>query len=480
MKISELIKVLDNECALSFIDAECSGIFNDSRKVVDNSIFVCIKGLRSDGHDFAEETAKNGAAIVICEHDVGLENQIIVEDTREAYAILCAEYFSNPAKKLKLIGITGTAGKTTTSYMIKSMLTKAGHKVGLIGTIQNMIGDEILPSHYTTPDAYELHSLFDLMQKGGCDYCVMEVSSMALHQKRVFGLEFNTAVFTNFSQDHLDYHITMDNYLDAKLMLFSMCKNAVINYDSKCAKKVIDFAKDKGCNVLTYSTVSNDCDYSAKEMRYKSDSVSYVIVTTGKIGRVKVMVPGVFMVYNSLAAGVVSIAEGIDFDTTIDYMQSLTGVKGVVEVVPNNKDCTFIIDFAHTPDELENVIKMLSEFKQGRLITLFGCGGDRDNSKRAIMGRIVSELSDFTIVTSDNPRTENPSKIIEDIVSGIDKKANHIVIEDREQAIIYAVKNSKPNDIVLFAGKGYETYQILNSGTIRFDEREVIAKALSE
>lgn len=480
MKIGELIKSINAVCPKSIEDIECSGIFSDSRKVRENAVFVCIKGLRSDGHDYANAVVNEGVKAVICEKSVGLDCEIIVEDTRKAYALLCAAFFGNPAKKLHLIGITGTSGKTTTSYMIKSLLEQEGHKVGVIGTIQIVIGDEILPSHYTTPDAYELHSMFSLMLKAGCDYCVMEVSSQALDQKRTYGLHFDTAVFTNLSQDHLDYHITMDNYLNAKLELFTMCDNAVINFDDERAEKVIDFAKANNCKVYTFSSKSNLADYCAKEMKYNADSVSYVLVTTGQIGRVKVMVPGVFMIYNSMAAAVTGISCNIEFDDVIEHMQSVRGVKGVVEVVPNDRDFTMIIDFAHTPEELTNVITMLSQFKKGRLVALFGCGGDRDRTKRPLMAKAVSELADFTIVTSDNPRTEEPSKIIEDIIPGIKDGAEYVVIEDRKEAIKYAVKNAKTDDLILFAGKGYETYQILKSGTIHFDEREVIAQALCE
>ena len=480
MKISKLITILGENNA-KFDDVECAGIFIDSRKVCENSIFICINGARVDGHDYYEQAIDRGAKLIICQRDLGLENQIIVKEPFIAYTELCSYYFGNPASKMKLVGITGTSGKTTTSYMVKSLLEQAGHKVGLIGTIQNIIGDEKLPSHNTTPEAYELHSLFELMLKAGCDYVVMEVSSQALDQQRVHGLHFETAVFTNLSQDHLDYHITMENYLNAKLKLFEMCDNAVINLDDDAASKVIDKAKSSGCKVYTFAAKRDDADFIAKDTRFAADSVGYEFVTNSKIGRVKVMVPGAFMVYNSMAAGVVGISTGIDFDSVVKYLQNVKGVKGIVEVVPCDRDYTLIIDFAHTPDELKNVITMLSQFKNGRLVVLFGCGGDRDRTKRPLMAEAVTSLADFTIVTSDNPRSEEPGEIIKDILKGVKcGKDKYIVIEDRKEAIKYAVKNAKTDDIVLFAGKGYETYQILKNGTIHFDEREVIAQALSE
>lgn len=474
MKFSELF----NERCINIEDFEVAGIFCDSRRVTKNSVFVCIVGSAMDGHDFAKSAYDNGAAAIICEKDTGLANQIIVDDSKAVYATLCAAYFGNPAKKLKLIGVTGTSGKTSVTYMTKSLLENQGKKVGLIGTIQNIIGSETLPAKNTTPDAYELQSLFSLMLKAGCEYVVMEVSSHALDQKRVFGLEFETAIFTNLSQDHLDYHITIENYLEAKLKLFKMAKRAIVNIDDKYAEQVIDACE---CPVITFSAQKNEADYTAKEIKFYDDSVNYELVTHSNIGRVKISTPGIFSVYNSMAAGIAGICVGIDFNKVVSGLCNVSTVKGRVELVPCDKDFSIVIDYAHTPDELENVCTMFNKIKKGRLVTLFGCGGDRDKTKRPIMGEVVSRLSDFAVVTSDNPRSEDPEAIIEDILVGMkDKKTPYKVIANRAEAIEYAIKNAKKDDIILLAGKGHETYQILNTGTIHFDEREVIEKVLSE
>ena len=473
MKFGDIYK----DAPINLAEKTVESIQCDSRKVTKNTVFVCINGTALDGHEYAQSAYDNGASVIICERDVNLPNQLIVNDSREVYSILCANFFGNPAKKLKLIGITGTSGKTTVTYMIRSMLTKLGYKSGLIGTIMNIVGDDILPAKNTTPDAYELHSLFDLMLKAGCEYVVMEVSSHALDQKRVFNLEFECAVFTNLTQDHLDYHHTMENYLQAKLRLFKMCKTAIVNIDDSYAQKVIE---NCDCKVLTYSAKTNTADFFADDIKYSAGGVSYTLKTAENQQKVDVKVPGIFTVYNSMTAGISMIANGFLFDQIAPKISEVDGVRGRVEVVPSDRDFTMIIDFAHTPDELENVISMLNEIKSGRVVTLFGCGGDRDKTKRAVMGEIAAKLSDFVIVTSDNPRTENPKKIIEDILSGMQNtKTPYEVIENRKEAIKYAINNAQRDDIILFAGKGHETYQITQNGTIHFDEREIIADVLA-
>lgn len=473
MKFSELYKNKPSNIK----DFEVSTVLCDSRKVVENAVFVCIDGFVTDGHNFAKDACEKGAGAIFCERDLGLDNQIIVDDTKATYSLLCANYFGNPADKLKLIGVTGTSGKTSVTYMTKSLLENQGKKVGLIGTIQNIIGDSVLPAKNTTPDAYELHSLFDLMVKAGCEYVIMEVSSHALDQKRVYNLSFECAVFTNLTQDHLDYHLTMDNYLEAKLKLFKMAKTAVVNIDDEYSARVIEACK---CPVITYSAEKNEADYTAKDIRFLKDSVSYQLVSTGSIGKVTVSTPGIFSVYNSMSAGIAGIVIGIPFSDVVSGLSKVSGVKGRVEIVPCDKSFTPVIDYAHTPDELENVCKMLNKIKTGRLVTVFGCGGDRDKTKRPIMGAIAADLSDFVVVTSDNPRSENPREIIEDVLVGMKgSKTPFKIIESRKEAIEFALKNAKNDDIILLAGKGHETYQILADGTIHFDEREIIAEVLS-
>ncbi len=473
MLLKELMPQIDSKLA----NTEISGVTCDSRKVKEGFAFVCISGSLSDGHDYAAAALKAGAAVIVAEKDLGIENQIIVSDTHEQYAKMCANWFSNPAKDLKLIGVTGTNGKTSATHMIKSVLESMGHKVGLIGTIQNMIGDKVIASRNTTPEAYELNSIFDLMRKDGCEYAVMEVSSHALDQRRVCDLDFEVAVFTNLTQDHLDYHITMDNYLAAKKRLFKMCKTAIVNSDDAYANALID---GLDCKVITYST-GNESDFSAKGINYQPASVDYKLVGNNVLQHIRVLTGGRFTVYNSMCAALTVMQLGFTAQEAADGLLSLNGVMGRAEVVPTNKDFTIIIDYAHTPDGLKNILSSFSECQKNRLIVLFGCGGDRDKTKRPIMGNIAVRNSDFVIVTSDNPRTEDPSAIIEDILEGtVNSPVPVQVIENRIEAIKYAVSIAQPNDIIVLAGKGHETYQILKDETIHLDEREVVAEALSE
>lgn len=454
------------------------GITCDSRKVEKGFAFVCINGWTQDGHNYAKKAYDMGASCIICEKSVGLPNEVIVSDTRAVYAQMSANWFGNPAKKLRLVGVTGTNGKTSVTYMIKSALEACGQKVGLVGTIQNMIGDEIVESHNTTPDAFELNRLFAKMVESGCTAAVMEASSHALAQKRIFNLDFEVCVFTNLTQDHLDYHKTMDNYLLAKKQLFSMCKTAVINIDNEYSDKIIEGID---CKIVT---VSADCDnstYSAKSINYKPDGVKYQLVSDNSIDNILLNTGGKFSVYNSMCACVACLEMGCDPQKVTEAIAKIPGVKGRAEVVPCNRDFTVIIDYAHTPDGLENILNTFKECEKNRLIVLFGCGGNRDKDKRPKMGRIAAKLADYVIVTSDNPRNENPSDIIKDILEGI-KNINtpYVVIEDRTEAINYAVKNAKKDDIIVLAGKGHETYQILADRTILLDEREIIAKALED
>ena len=471
MKLSQILNGIDvkNE----YEDKEVSNVTSDSRLVEEGFVFVCIKGASFDGHSVASDMLKKGAACVVCERDLGLKDQIIVENSRAVYSPICANFFGNPADKLKLIGLTGTNGKTTTTFIIKQILENLGKKVGLIGTVQNMVGSEVYPAHYTTPDPYELQSLFAKMVEAGCEYCVMEVSSQALAQGRVAGIHFELAAFTNLTQDHLDYHKTFENYFNSKRILFENCDVAITNIDDKNGLKIVEGLP---CKVKTYSVNNNSSDFTARNVCFSSEGVKYELVTD-RIGRVECPIPGRFSVYNSLCAVSVAIALGFDFEAVLRSVASSNGVKGRIEVVPTPADYTVIIDYAHSPDGLENIITSLREIAKGRVVTLFGCGGDRDKTKRPLMGEIASRLSDFVVVTSDNPRSENPSDIIDDILEGMkNSKTPCKVIENRKEAIFFALENAKENDIILLAGKGHETYQILNDGTIHFDEREVVAE----
>ncbi len=472
MKLSNLIK-----CNKELSEIEIAGVTCNTAEIKPGYLFVCIKGAKFDGHDFAKLACEKGAAVIIAQRDTGCENQILVEDAHAAYSEICAKWFGNPADGLKLIGVTGTNGKTSVTYMIKKILEAMGHKVGLIGTIQNMIGEEVLATQNTTPNAYDLNSLFALMKAKGCSYVIMEVSSHALDQCRVYNLEFEVAIFTNLTQDHLDYHLTMENYLAAKKKLFYMCKTAIVNSDDEYAEELI---KDLPCRVVTYSAGDNST-YSAKAISYKPASVDYEFVSDREISHVKVNTGGKFTVYNSLCGLASAVELGFSLGEAAAAIAELKGVKGRAEVVPCNRDFTVIIDYAHTPDGLKNILSTFRECKRNRLTVVFGCGGDRDKLKRPIMGSIAARYADYVIVTSDNPRTEDPKAIIDDILVGLDGTPTpYKVIENRIDAIKYAVTTAQANDIIVLAGKGHETYQILASGTIHLDEREVVAEALTE
>lgn len=475
MKLSEIMKGID--IIGSYSDTDVLDVTQDSRLVKQGSLFVCVKGNTFDGHSVAQEMIERGAAAVVTERDLGLDKQVMVSDTRAVFSSVCANFFGNPADKLKLIGLTGTNGKTTTTFLIKQILENTGKKVGLIGTVQNMIGQEIFPAKYTTPDPYELQGLFRKMVNAGCEYCVMEVSSQALAQGRVNGLRFYIGAFTNLTQDHLDYHKTWDNYFRSKRVLFENSEIAVTNADDENGLKIVE---NLPCKTVTYAVNTNNADYCAKNVRFRSNGVEYELVSDF-IGRVTCPIPGRFSVYNSLCAAAVSLSIGIDYKDVISAISKSNGVKGRIEVVPTDTDYTVIIDYAHSPDGLENIITSLREIADNRVVTVFGCGGDRDKTKRPKMGRIAAELSDFCVVTSDNPRSENPTEIIKDILEGMkDISTPYTVVENRKEAIKWAMDNAQKDDIILLAGKGHETYQILPTGTIHFDEREVIAEILGE
>lgn len=474
MKLKDLIL----NCPEQFNNIEISGVTDDSRKVEKNNLFICVKGPLSDGHDYAKKALENGAAIIVAERDLGIENQIIVNDTHAVLAEVCSNWFGAPQNKLRVIGVTGTNGKTSVCYMLKTILEHCGYKTGLLGTVQNMIGDEVYPSKNTTPGVFELYSLFAKMVKKGCEYVVMEVSSHALDQRRVEGVRFAAAIFTNLTQDHLDYHGDMENYFKAKELLFSNSDLAVINFDDEYGQRIINGAAVK---IATYSAKSNESTYTAKSINYRPNGVDYEMVGFGLIGRVKLKIAGKFSVYNSLAAAVCAKELGLPLNEITDALSSIDGVKGRAEVVPCDRDFTIIIDYAHTPDGLQNILNTFKECPKNRLVVLFGCGGDRDRTKRPKMGMVAARLADYVIVTSDNPRTEEPAEIIKDILEGMkDIPTPKKVIENRIEAIKFAIANAKSGDIIVLAGKGHETYQIIGHDTIHLDEREVIAEALSK
>ncbi len=469
--------LLDGVKILSdYTDREVNHIINDSRKVKNGDVFVCINGAAIDGHLYAEKAIENGASAVICERDLGLAEQIVVDDTHFAYSKMAANYFGNPSKQLKLVGITGTNGKTTTTKLVKGILTSVGKKVGLIGSIENEICDEIIHAEKTTPDAIELEELYRKMVNAGCEYCVMEVSSHALDQKRIGDSRYEVAVFTNLTQDHLDYHKTMENYFEAKTKLFDISKKAVINFDDEYGKKLIEKLNIPVCAI---SMESEKADLSAYDISYYADRVEYVFDYKGEKYQVQFKMPGIFSVKNSLTAIAISLSLGVDIKDAINGINNAKGVRGRSEVIPTNRNFSVICDHAHTPDGLENILSALKKTCKGRLIALFGCGGDRDSLKRPLMARSAAKFADMLIITSDNPRTEDPVKIIDDILPGLDGiDIPYEVIVNRKDAIFYAIQNALENDTIVLAGKGHEDYQIIGTEKYHFDEREIVSEAL--
>lgn len=479
MTLSELLKDVNIKKIDGGGSMKISGIACDSRKVKPGNVFVCRTGYETDGHKYAKSAVENGAVAVVAEHDLPTVDVpcVIVDNTRKAMSEMAATFYDYPYKKFKLIGITGTNGKTTTTYLIKSILEHLGKKVGLIGTNQNMIGDMIMETSRTTPDSLELMQLFDMIASHNVDYVVMEVSSHALALDRVTACTFDVGAFTNITQDHLDFHKTMEEYLAAKSILFNICNTGVVNKDDARSEYLIENARCR--NMITYG-INQDCDLKASNIILNEDGVKFDINYGGMEEHVDLPIPGEFSVYNALTAIGCCMAENIPLDLAVDGLHSAKGVKGRIEIVRTpGTNYTVIIDYAHTPDGLLNVINAIRGFAKGRIVTLFGCGGDRDASKRPIMGKIAGELSDFCIVTSDNPRTEDPEKIIKQVVEGVKQTdCDYEVITNRFSAIEYALDHAKKNDIILLAGKGHETYQVLGKDTIKFDEREIVQKLL--
>lgn len=458
-------------------DTEISFITDDTRKVVEGCIFVCVKGGSFDGHTAAAEMLEKGAAAVICERDLGLgDRQLIVENSRKAYGQLCSAWFGHPEKKMKMIGVTGTNGKTTITNVIKNILMSSGHKTGLVGTIRNEIGDEVLHTENTTPMAYELMELFDKMVKAGCEYVVMEVSSFGLVQNRIGSSWFDIAVFTNLTQDHLDYHKDMEDYYQAKKMLFDICDTAICNVDDDYGRRLFS---EISCDKKSFS-IKDNADYYADGIKIKSTGSSFWFCQDDKSYLVNMNMPGAFNVSNITAAIAVCLNVGIPMDKILSAVGSYNGVKGRCEVIPTGRDFTVICDYAHTPDAVENILRSVKEYTEGRLICLFGCGGNRDAAKRPKMAAAAAKYADRLIVTSDNPRNEDPEQIIKEILTGLtDSSVPYDVVVDRREAIYHALKIAEKGDIIVLAGKGHEDYQILaGMKHIHFDEREIVAEGL--
>lgn len=480
MKLFDLFKDV-NYKILKGDNCEITGLSMDSRSIKNGHLFVCIEGLKSDSHDFIEQAINNGAKAVIVEKDVDLSNMnatiVKVDNSRIALSYVASRFYNDPHKKLNIIGITGTNGKTSTTYFIESILEQYNKKVGVIGTIEKRIAGVKIDtelSNSTTPDSIELMQIFNDMV-GKTDYVVMEVSSHALELHKVEGVEFEIAVFTNLTQDHLDFHKTFGNYVNAKSKLFEQCKHGIINVDDSYAN---DMIKNSDCEIITYS-IDDESDIKAKNIEYHNDMVRFEVEIDDIVNEFIIPIPGKFTVYNSLAAIATAITLKIPIDVIIKGLKKIKGVPGRIQNIPNTKGISVIVDYSHTPDSLENIIKAVREYIKGNITTVFGCGGDRDKTKRPIMGRIAGELSDYCIITSDNPRTESPEIILSEVEVGVkETDCNYSKIIDRKEAIFYAIKNAKENDAIIIAGKGHENYQIFSDKTIHFDDVEVAIEAL--
>lgn len=469
MLLSELLNGLN--ILSDYEDREVSDVTDKTNKISEGCAFVCVVGARFDGHTFAQSALQGGAKAVIVSRDMGLKEQILVENPRQAYAVMCRNFFNNAVSNLTVVGITGTNGKTTTAFVIKDILKAMGIESGLIGTVKNMVGEKEFHTELTTPDPYDMHALFKMMVDDNIKYCVMETSSQAFHQMRLAGIHFHTGVFTNLTQDHLDYHGTIEEYKACKKVLFYNCDNAVVNADDEASAYMVE---DTGVNVKSYG-IKADADYKAESPELFSDRVEYTL--NGE--KVIFGIPGDFSVYNSLCAIGAVCALGFELKDVISAIGKAQSVKGRLELLKTDTDFGVIIDYAHSPDGLEKAIKAVRGFTKGRVITLFGCGGDRDKTKRPKMGRMATDLSDIVIVTTDNPRTEDPEVIIKEILIGtVGSKAEVVTVTDRTEAIKYAISIAKADDTVLLAGKGHETYQVIGKERIHYDEREVVAQIL--
>ena len=472
-----LYKLIEGLADINIPDREISSVTDNTKKVRKDCIFVCVKGGSFDGHDAAAEMLEKGAAVIVAERDLGLGNkQIITDNSMKFYGELCAAWFDHPEKKLKIIGVTGTNGKTTISNVIKNIFMKNGIKTGLIGTICNEIGDETVHTDNTTPMAFDYMCLLDKMVKAGCKYAVMEVSSFGLVQHRIGPTHFDMGIFTNLTQDHLDYHKTMENYYQAKKMMFDECDYALINTDDEYGRRIFS---EISCKKERYG-ISSEADYYADAIKIKSDGTSFWYCYNGKSQLVNMKMTGMFNVSNVTAAISVCLKAGLPIEDILKAVSEYNGVKGRCEIIPTGRDFTVICDYAHTPDAVENILKSVREYTEGRLICLFGCGGNRDAKKRPLMAKAAAKFADRLIITSDNPRDEIPEAIIDDILAGLkDSEIPFDVVVDRTKAIHHSLKIAEKGDIIVLAGKGHEDYQVLPGNEhIHFDEREIVSEGL--
>ena len=479
MKLSQLLKDIRVIKTNVSLDTDISDIVYDSRKATAGSLFVAVTGFVTDGNKYIPMAMEKGAvAVVTAVEPEGDVPYILVKSDRLALAQLGANFYGRPAEAMKLIGVTGTNGKTSSTLLLKHVLeVTRGARVGLIGTMENMIGNEAIPAERTTPESLDLQALFAKMRDAGCTHVIMEVSSHAISLERVGGIKFEVGAFTNLTEDHLDFHKTMENYCDAKAQLFARSEKCVANRDDAWFDRICAQA---AAPVLTTSA-KGQAELYATDAQLHADGVSFVAHYGQQAQEISLPIPGTFTVYNTLTVLGCALQLGISLAEAAQALKTAKGVKGRVEVVPTpGKPYTVLIDYAHTPDGLENVLSSVKGFCKGRLIAVFGCGGDRDPIKRPIMGRIGAEIADIAIITSDNPRTEEPMAIIRDILAGLEEKNNYEVIENRPNAIRHAMDIAQKDDIIVLAGKGHETYQEINGVKHHLDEREVVLDYLKE
>ncbi|MBO8159317.1 UDP-N-acetylmuramoyl-L-alanyl-D-glutamate--2,6-diaminopimelate ligase [Thermosyntropha sp.] len=486
MLLKDLLDGIEYRIISGNIDKEIKGVHYDSRQVKPDSLFICVKGFKTDGHNYIDQALANGAVAILAENEKKVDKDvtyIITSNTREAMAKIASNFYKKPSAFMRVIGVTGTNGKTTTTHLIQSILQEASHKTGILGTLYARIDDYEKELGHTTPEALEIEEFVDLCREKKADYVVMEVSSHALDLFRVKEIDYNVAVFTNLTQDHLDYHKNMEDYKNAKLKLFSMIPNrkenfAIINNDDRYAS---DFIKAANVQVVTYA-VENEADVKAYNLNITAEGTSFMVKYENIDFEINMQLIGLFSVYNALAAIAFALKEGISPEIIKSALAKNSGVAGRFEQVKCGQDFTVIVDYAHTHDGLENILKTARELTKKRLITVFGCGGDRDRTKRPLMGEVAARYSDFCVVTSDNPRSEDPKAIIDDIIPGLLKVENsrYAVVVDRREAIRHAIYMAKPGDIVIIAGKGHETYQLIKDKVLEFDDRKVAAEFLKE
>ena len=481
MKLNDILNGLTILETTADLNADITDVCYDSRQAVEGGLFVAIAGAATDGHKYIPMVQEKGAACVVCQQapDCGIP-YVLVEDSRRALAVIACNWFDHPSREMTMVGVTGTSGKTTSTYLIKSILEqKAGAKVGLIGTIQNMIGSEVLHTERTTPESFELQRLLREMSDAGCTHVVMEVSSHALVLDRVYGIRFAVGIFTNLSQDHLDFHKTMEEYCDAKALLMRQCDVGIYNADDRWAARLMEHAT---CPRRFSYAVNAKADLVAKNVALHAGSVDFDAEADTEWSHVHVGIPALFTVYNTLDAMACCWNLGVPLTECADALAKNHGVKGRMEIIPTpGMDFTVLNDYAHKPDALEKVLRSAKEFAKGRVVVLFGCGGDRDKTKRPVMGEIAGRLADFVIVTSDNPRTEKPEAIIDDILVGLRGcDTPHVTIPDRVAAIHYAMDNAQSGDVIVLAGKGHEDYQEIDHKHYPMDERVIVAEHLRD